>query len=533
MTEHKAPEAEPFMQSTTTATTTLLVNVPLRNTSFVGRQALLRAVEEQLGAQHTAAVLPHALHGLGGVGKSELALEYIYTHQHDYRVIWWIAAERESLILAAYWQAMTMMFDHDRAASRGEMALRGLYVFSHDDAYGRVPAHKLFDRIRVKSLGDSEARSWDEYADRITIDQDEGQDEMHRYDIDLGELLPPPSPWRTFAGGPAVALPPTDDEEIERRLGRISALFAGIEQVRREADMVNAALLLRRPLLVTGRSGAGKSSLAYRISRELKLGRVLRWHITSRTTLWVGLYEYDAIGRVQDSTALRALAPTGGPGAAANGRPPGEEQFPGIGDYLQLGPLGTALLPYDLPRVLLVDELDKSDHDLPNDLLSVFEEGQFSIAELVQARRLHTRVTVMTGDPGHSAEIVDGVVECRIFPLVVITSNGEREFLPAFLRRWLGLRMPEPDGPQLVDMVMAHLRETANGTTGTVRADDLIDRFLHNSRERGGLAVDQLLNAIYLATSRRFLDDDEEALENLVDALWHRLGEAGGPMIGV
>ncbi|MFF9170993.1 MULTISPECIES: FxSxx-COOH system tetratricopeptide repeat protein [unclassified Streptomyces] len=100
-TQPQAPEAEPLMQSTTTATPALLVNVPLRNTSFVGRQALLRAVEEQLGAQDTTAVLPNALHGLGGVGKSQLALEYIYTHQHDYKVICWIPAERESLILAA------------------------------------------------------------------------------------------------------------------------------------------------------------------------------------------------------------------------------------------------------------------------------------------------------------------------------------------------------------------------------------------------------------------------------------------------
>ncbi|CAM5700153.1 hypothetical protein SAFG77S_01213 [Streptomyces afghaniensis] len=94
-------EAEPPMPTTATESPALLVNVPLRNTSFVGRQALLGAVEEQLGAQDTAAVLPHALHGLGGVGKSQLALEYIYTHQHDYKVICWIPAERESLILAA------------------------------------------------------------------------------------------------------------------------------------------------------------------------------------------------------------------------------------------------------------------------------------------------------------------------------------------------------------------------------------------------------------------------------------------------
>ena len=87
------------MQSPMPVPHALLVNVPLRNTSFVGRTALLRAVEEQLDAQDTAAVLPHALHGMGGVGKSQLALEYVYRHQQNYRVICWIPAERESLIL--------------------------------------------------------------------------------------------------------------------------------------------------------------------------------------------------------------------------------------------------------------------------------------------------------------------------------------------------------------------------------------------------------------------------------------------------
>ncbi|MEU6810948.1 MoxR family ATPase [Streptomyces sp. NPDC046831] len=343
------------------------------------------------------------------------------------------------------------------------------------------------------------------------------------YDTDLAELLPPPPPWRRFTGGPVVEPPPADEEEIERRLGRAAALSATPDRTGHEADMVNAALLLRRPLLVTGRPGTGKSSLAYRISRELRLGRVLRWHITSRTTLRSGLYEYDAIGRVQDSAALRALHPADGDGDRAVR----EDDLPGIGDYLQLGPLGTALLPHELPRVLLVDELDKSDQDLANDLLSVFEEGQFTIPELVRARRLHPRVSVMTDDPRRSAEIVDGVVRCRAFPVVVITSNGEREFPPAFLRRCLRLRMPDPDRPQLVNMVMAHLRQAADEHVGAGLAGSLIDRFLLNSRERGGLALDQLLNAVFLATSGRFPGDDEEALEDLVDALWHRLDGAG------
>ncbi|MER5795281.1 FxSxx-COOH system tetratricopeptide repeat protein [Streptomyces sp. NPDC001980] len=95
-----ATEARPGMNRQSAATPALLVNVPLRNTTFVGRQSLLGAVEDQLGAQDTAAVLPHALHGMGGVGKSQLALEYVYTHQHDYKVICWIPAERESLVLA-------------------------------------------------------------------------------------------------------------------------------------------------------------------------------------------------------------------------------------------------------------------------------------------------------------------------------------------------------------------------------------------------------------------------------------------------
>ena len=172
-----------------------------------------------------------------------------------------------------------------------------------------------------------------------------------------GPAIPDPPPWRAFDGGPVLPPPPEDDAENHRRLGSVSPAQPSASQ--REVDSVNLSLLLRRPLLVTGRPGTGKSALAYRIARELKLGRVLRWTITSRSTLNSGLYDYDAIGRVEAANARRA---------------PSTERE--VGDFLTLGPLGTALLPYERPRVLLIDEIDKSDIDLPNDLLNIFEGGE-------------------------------------------------------------------------------------------------------------------------------------------------------------
>nr|WP_308013661.1 MoxR family ATPase [Streptomyces sp. REN17] len=331
-------------------------------------------------------------------------------------------------------------------------------------------------------------------------------------DTTLGDLLPPPPPWRAFHGGPVLGAPPEDDAETTRRLGTHRPAGHLSAFAHREAEMVNAALMLRRPLLVSGRPGTGKSSLAYRISRELRLGRVLRWHITSRTTLHRGLYEYDAIGRVQDTAALRAAAGEGDPDGRAPAAPPS------VGDYIQLGPLGTALLPYAEPRVLLVDELDKSDLDLANDLLSVFEEGSYTIPELRRARRRNPLVRVMTDDPDAEAEISGGTVNCRAFPVVVMTSNSEREFPPAFLRRCLLLAMPEPDETDLADMLAAHFgQETAEEWGGP-----LITRFLERSRGLGGLAIDQLLNSVHLATSHRAEGEDAD-LRSLVESVWHRL----------
>jgi MoxR-like ATPase len=317
-------------------------------------------------------------------------------------------------------------------------------------------------------------------------------------DARLADVLPAPPSWRTFDGGPLQPFPPLEEKENQRRLGVVGHAVARVPG-RAEVDMVNAALLLRRPILVTGRPGTGKSSLAYRISRELRLGRVLRWSVTSRTMLRAGLYDYDAIGRAQASVAGHQA----------------------IGDFVQLGPLGTALLPYELPRVLLIDELDKSDIDLPNDLLHVFEDGEFSVPELVRVKSRTPEVTVFTDDPDRTAVVVDGRIRCRAFPVVVITSNGERQFPPAFLRRCLHLEMPAPDHNELATMVAAHFVEPTEPAHSEPAQTELIRAFVARSQERGGLATDQLLNAVFLATSGAYAADSR--WPQLLDAIWHEL----------
>ena len=119
------------------------------------------------------------------------------------------------------------------------------------------------------------------------------------------------------------------------------------------------------------------------------------------------------------------------------------ERAPDITDYLTLGPLGTALLPTRRPRALLIDEIDKADIDLPNDLLNVFERGEFEIPELARLGGSHD---IREAPPGTERfAIRDGYVRCAQFPFVVLTSNGERDFPAAFLRRCIRLRMPPPD----------------------------------------------------------------------------------------
>lgn len=327
---------------------------------------------------------------------------------------------------------------------------------------------------------------------------------------------PPPPPWRAFDGGPDQPDPPEEADEAARRLG-----VGGVRLLDHAAlGMVNAAIVLRRPLLVTGSPGSGKSSLSYQLASRLGLGRVLRWPITSRSTLRQGLYDYDGIGRAQATLATRSVGMVRRSRVrveeAAGGDRSGSGLAPPVGDFVHLGPLGTALLPHRRPRVLLIDELDKSDVDLPNDLLNVFEDGEFTLPELVQVREVTPEARVHTADPGGTATVHHGVVRCHEFPLVVITSNEEREFPPAFLRRCTRLHIPEPDTHRLAELIAAHFPNEVPGRA------ELVERFARRRAVAGPLAADQLLNAAYLLTLGADADGPDTWSE-LLDRVWHRL----------
>lgn len=299
--------------------------------------------------------------------------------------------------------------------------------------------------------------------------------------------LPPPPPWRDFKN---------------RRRGE------HYELTKLERDAVNAALYLRRPLLVTGPPGSGKSTLAYAVAKNLGLGEVLRWPINSRSTLTEGLYSYDAIARLRDAE----FASRSKDQATANK----SEQ---IGRYIRLNALGTALYgTYGLgekskPRVLLIDEIDKSDIDLPNDLLHVFEEGEFEIPELArfagdgQAEwvEVETADPVPEGVPRKCVRVRRGVVRCDAFPFVLLTSNKERELPPAFFRRCLRLDLPETsEADHLRKVIAAHLQNVDAGLV-----DLLISEYMRKQQAHALVANDQLLNAVHLILEGKVAEKEQ------------------------
>jgi len=306
---------------------------------------------------------------------------------------------------------------------------------------------------------------------------------------DLKEFLAdnPAPPWREKNIDDGKNYNPTDDEK----------------------DIVNLALHLRRPILLGGDPGVGKSSLAKSVAYTLGCGKMLHWQITTHSVLGDGLYEYDAVGRLQDIKNEES---------SLKKRRKQKE----IGNYLQLGALGSAFAS-DTMRVVLIDELDKSDIDFPNNLLHVLEEREFPIPQL--ARSGKSKHIVYTDD-GSKKEItlVNGKLQCKVFPLIIMTSNKEREFPPAFKRRVLMHDIKLPDGDEalknrFLEITKKHLEQGDNINEIEDKVIEIIKRFIQERKE-GNQATNQLMDSVFLK-----LNNIDPLDEKILKKIWHKLEE--------
>ncbi|MEN9782829.1 MAG: hypothetical protein RJA24_172 [Pseudomonadota bacterium] len=190
--------------------------------------------------------------------------------------------------------------------------------------------------------------------------------------------------------------------------------FTGTENYVATDDLmmaVNAALALERPLLIKGEPGTGKTMLALEVAKAL--GRPLyEWHVKSTTKAQNGLYEYDAVSRLRDSQL-------------------GDPKVKDIGNYIVQGMLWKAFSA-DEPSVLLIDEVDKADIEFPNDLLRELDRMEFYVYETQQ------------------------LIKAKHRPLVIITSNNEKELPDAFLRRCFFHYIRFPDADTMAQIVEVH-----------------------------------------------------------------------------
>ena len=190
--------------------------------------------------------------------------------------------------------------------------------------------------------------------------------------------------------------------------------FAGTKSYVATADLkiaVNAAITLERPLLVKGEPGTGKTVLAIEVAKSLGVP-ILEWHIKSSTKAQQGLYEYDAVSRLRDSQL-------------------GDERVQDINNYIKQGKLWQAFAMGQRP-VLLIDEIDKADIEFPNDLLQELDRMEFNVYE--------------TGE----------LVSAKSRPIVIITSNNEKELPDAFLRRCFFHYIQFPDADTMQDIIEVH-----------------------------------------------------------------------------
>ena len=174
---------------------------------------------------------------------------------------------------------------------------------------------------------------------------------------------------------------------------------------------VNASITLERPLLIKGEPGTGKTVLAFEVAEALGLD-LITWHVKSTTKAQHGLYEYDAVSRLRDSQL-------------------GDRDVSDISNYIDKGKLWEAFSA-DKRVVLLIDEIDKADIEFPNDLLQELDRMEFFVYE--------------TGE----------TVKAKHRPIVIITSNNEKELPDAFLRRCFFHYIQFPDKDTMADIVNVH-----------------------------------------------------------------------------
>lgn len=174
---------------------------------------------------------------------------------------------------------------------------------------------------------------------------------------------------------------------------------------------VNAAIILERPLLVKGEPGTGKTELAKQVAQSLG-APLLEWHIKSTTKARQGLYEYDAVARLRDSQL-------------------GDDRVHDVKNYIKKGKLWDAFTHETRP-VLLIDEIDKADIEFPNDLLQELDRMEFHVYE--------------TGE----------TIKADVRPIVIITSNNEKELPDAFLRRCFFHFIAFPDEETMEQIVQVH-----------------------------------------------------------------------------
>ena len=190
--------------------------------------------------------------------------------------------------------------------------------------------------------------------------------------------------------------------------------FEGTENYISTRDLnlaVNASITLQRPLLIKGEPGTGKTMLAFEVAEALEK-EIITWHVKSSTTAQQGLYEYDAVSRLRDSQL-------------------GDDRVNNIANYIKKGKLWEAF-ESDEQVVLLIDEIDKADIEFPNDLLLELDRMEFYCYELRKTIRAKER------------------------PIIIITSNNEKELPDAFLRRCFFHYISFPDRETLKAIVKVH-----------------------------------------------------------------------------